>query len=143
MNITFPDEFLAEQWDSIDWDAAAEKLALLQEKLTIAAFGRKEKTIRKLQYQIVNEIDIKCLAVRHVVASTSGPGIDGVRWRTSAEKMRAAKPAQQRYSKAQILASTRYSHRRDALSVALKEGALYSDAEIEAALKNYYRKEVK
>ena len=90
MNITFPDEFLAEQWDSIDWDAAAEKLALLQEKLTIAAFGRKEKTIRKLQYQIVNEIDIKCLAVRHVVASTSGPGIDGVRWRTSAEKMRAA-----------------------------------------------------
>ena len=90
MNITFPDAYLAEQWDSIDWDAAEEKLAQLQEKLTIAAFGRKEKTIRKLQYQIVNEIEIKCLAVQHVVASTSGPGIDGVRWRTSAEKMRAA-----------------------------------------------------
>jgi len=60
-----------------------------------------------------------------------------------AEMKTAGKPAEHRYSKAQILASIRYSHRRDALSVALEEGRLYSDREIEAALKNYYKKEVK
>ena len=58
-------------------------------------------------------------------------------------KSGAAKPAQPAYSKAQILASTRYSGRRDALSVALQEGRHYTEPEIELALKNYYKKEVK
>lgn len=47
------------------------------------------------------------------------------------------------YSRDQILASRRYSMRRDALSVVLKPGKLYTDAQIEEELKNYYKRSVK
>lgn len=47
------------------------------------------------------------------------------------------------FSRAQILAAKRYSNRRDALSVVLEDGRLYTDAQIAAALKSYYGKEVK
>lgn len=90
MKIEFSDEYLASLWDNINWTAAEEKLAQLQERLTIAAFRRDAKEIEQLQKRIVRDTDIKCLAVRHVVASTSGPGVDGVRWKTTAEMMRAA-----------------------------------------------------
>lgn len=56
---------------------------------------------------------------------------------TAAEKKETA------YSKAQILASVRYSGRRDALNVVLKEGRHYTDTEIEKALRDYYGKKVK
>lgn len=51
-----------------------------------------------------------------------------------------AEPA---FSRAQILAAKRYSNRRDALSVVLEDDRLYTDAQIAAALKNYYGREVK
>ncbi|CAK7087490.1 MAG: hypothetical protein ENTB_04234 [Enterocloster aldenensis] len=82
---------LADQWDRIDWDAAEKKLADLQRALTIAAFGRNQSAITSIQKSIVRDLDIKCLAVRHVCRSNSSPGIDKVRWKTSAEKMLAAK----------------------------------------------------
>lgn len=90
MSIDIPDELLAQMWDETDWIAAEEKLALLQERLTIAVYRKNEKEIEDIQKRIVRDIEIKCLAVRHVVNSTSSPGIDKVKWRTSAEKMRAA-----------------------------------------------------
>lgn len=46
------------------------------------------------------------------------------------------------FAKAQILASTRYSNRRDALAVVLEEGKLYTDEQIAEALKDYYGKAV-
>ena len=90
MNIEFPDEVLAAQWENIDWDAAEKKLADWQAELTIAAFRRDDKAIQLIQRRIVCDLDIKCLAVRYVASSGSGPGIDGVRWKTSAQMMRAA-----------------------------------------------------
>lgn len=90
MSIEFPDSYLAELWNTIDWSDVEEKLAIIQEKLSIAAFRRDDNAIRQLQIKIVRDPDFKCLAVRHVTESTSSPGIDGVRWRTAAEKMRAA-----------------------------------------------------
>lgn len=90
MSVDFPDEYLARLWDEKDWDAAEEKLAIQQERLTIAAYRQDSKAIENGQKSIVRDIDNKCLAVRHVCASTSSPGVDGVKWRTSAEKMRAA-----------------------------------------------------
>lgn len=47
------------------------------------------------------------------------------------------------FSRAQILAAKRYSNRRDALSVVLEDGRLYTDAQIASALKSYYGKEAK
>ena len=85
------DAQLAEEWDNIDWTAAEQKLADLQRRLTIAAFGKNRTAIVNIQKAIVRDLDIKCLAVRHVARSNSSPGIDGVKWRTSAEKMSAAR----------------------------------------------------
>lgn len=90
MSMEFPESYLADLWKAIDWPAAEEKLAKLQEKLSVAAFRKDEKGIRQFQIKIVRDLDIKCLAVRHVSSTTSSPGVDGVRWRTPAEKMRAA-----------------------------------------------------
>ena len=90
MSIDLPDEYLARQWDEMDWNAAEEKLALLQERLTIAAYRHDDKEIENIQKRIVRDVDIKCLAVRHVCSSTMSPGVDKVKWKTSAEKMRAA-----------------------------------------------------
>lgn len=90
MSIEFPEEYLASMWDAIDWTAVEEKLATLQASLSRAAFRNDKAEIEKLQKKIVRDTDIKCLAVRHVVESTSGPGVDGVRWKEPAEMMKAA-----------------------------------------------------
>lgn len=85
-----PNELLTKLWEDIDWKAAEEKLTKLQARLTLAAFRQDDKEIEDIQKRIVRDLDIKCLAVRHVVKSTSTPGVDGVRWRTAAEQMKAA-----------------------------------------------------
>ena len=103
MGIVFSDEYLGSLWDAIDWETAKEKLAAMQADLTIAAFRKDAKAIQELQKSIVRDIDIKCLAVRHVVQSRSGPGVDGVRWRTSGEMMRAAMSLTSKDYKAQPL----------------------------------------
>lgn len=90
MSIEFSDEYLASLWNSIDWEAAEAKLAELQHKLSVAAFRRNSKEIEDLQKRLVRDLDMKCLAVRHVVNSTSSPGVDGVKWRHPGEMMRAA-----------------------------------------------------
>lgn len=90
MSIDFPEELLAKMWDEMDWAAAEEKLANFQERLTIAVYRKNDKEIEDIQKRIVRDTEIKCLAVRHVVNSTSSPGVDKVKWKTSAEKMEAA-----------------------------------------------------
>ena len=84
------DEYLTMLWEHIDLKAAEEKLADLQYQLTRAAYRKDGAAIEELQNTIVRDLDIKCLAVRHVVGSSSSPGVDGVKWRTPAEKMRGA-----------------------------------------------------
>lgn len=103
MRIEFSDEYLARLWESIDWAAAEEKLATWQSELTIAAFRKDEKAIQGIQKRIVRDTDIKCLAVRHVANSGSGPGVDGVRWKTNAQMMRAAMSLSSKDYKAQPL----------------------------------------
>lgn len=55
----------------------------------------------------------------------------------------AAKNKPMAYSKAQLIASTRYSGRRDALNVLLEDGRLYTELEVVKALDDYYKKKVK
>ena len=86
MSIDFPDEYLAKMWDEMDWAAAEKKLADLQERLSIAVYRKNDKEIEDLQKRIVRDSEIKCLAVRHVCSSTMSPGVDKVKWKTSAEK---------------------------------------------------------
>ena len=90
MSVDIPEQLLTQMWEEIDWDAVEEKLADLQEKLSIAVYRRNDKEIEDIQKRIVRDTEIKCLAVRHVVSSSSSPGVDKVRWKTPAEMMRAA-----------------------------------------------------
>jgi len=84
------DELLARVWDTYDWEEAEQSLLELQQQLTKAVFRCDEEARVSLQKSIVRLDGAKMLAVRHVCATTSGPGVDGVRWTTSADKMRAA-----------------------------------------------------
>ena len=90
MSIDFPEDALARMWEEVDWDAAEKKLAILQERLSIAAYRMDDKAIRDIQRRIVRDPDIKCLAVRHVVRTSVSPGVDRVKWKTPAEMIKAA-----------------------------------------------------
>ena len=90
MSIDFPEDALARMWEEVDWDSAEKKLAILQERLSIAAYRMDDKAIRDIQRRIVRDPDIKCLAVRHVVRTSVSPGVDRVKWKTPAEMMKAA-----------------------------------------------------
>ena len=89
-SIDFPEEFLKELWESTDWQAAKEILADLQKQIALAAYRRDNEKITALQKQLVRRVEIKLLAVQKVCSSDSGPGVDGIKWKTPGEKMRAA-----------------------------------------------------
>lgn len=48
-----------------------------------------------------------------------------------------------KFTKAQLLKCTRYSHRKDALSVLLKDDERYTHEEVERMLKKFMNKRVK
>ena len=84
------DDELATRWESIDWIACEDELLDMQQKLTKAAFVGDRARILEMQKRIVRSECAKLLAVRHVTETSSGPGIDGIKWVTPCDKMRAA-----------------------------------------------------
>ena len=44
--INFPDETLAEMWNSFDWNSAEEKILKWQKLLSIAAFKSKQDQVK-------------------------------------------------------------------------------------------------
>ena len=77
-------------WRTIDWDKMEDQLLRTQQRLARAAYSRDFEAVIALQKQIVRSLPAKVLAVRHVVQINSEAGVDGVRWKSDAEKMRAA-----------------------------------------------------
>ncbi len=84
------DAELTKMWLNVDWIKAEDILLDMQQKLTKAAFTNNFQRIEELQKRIVRSEFSKLLAVRHVVETSSGPGIDGIKWTTPVEKMKAA-----------------------------------------------------
>lgn len=89
-SIDFPDDFLGELWEEIDWTESERILADLQKKLALAAYQHDGERIKALQMQLVRRTEIKQLAVRKVCGGDSGPGVDSIKWKQPWEKMRAA-----------------------------------------------------
>ncbi len=81
---------LAHMWDTVDWKVVECKVARLQENLVTVADTRNRTEIEKAQRAIFDSLDARMLAVRHVCSASAGPGVDGVVWVQSHEKMRAA-----------------------------------------------------
>ncbi|MFI3292594.1 MAG: exodeoxyribonuclease III [Rikenellaceae bacterium] len=82
-------EQFTRQWESTDWSVHEEYLRQKQIKIAKATYNRNGARIHTLQMELVNAFSARMLAVRHVANSSSETGMDGVKWTTSAQKMRA------------------------------------------------------
>lgn len=84
-------KLLANEWNYMNWDLAERTLFLWQQQIAKAAYARNWDRITQVQKRIVRSYLCKALAVRHVASRGTTPGIDGVKWITDEDKMRAAK----------------------------------------------------
>lgn len=82
---------LADQWMSINWEAAELAIGRLQARITKAAKEGRRNKVRRLQYLLTHSFYAKAMAVRRVVTNSGGKtaGVDGVLWSTDAAKMKA------------------------------------------------------
>ena len=87
---TFNDDAYELLWESADWSAMENKLLEIQGCIAKAVFAKDEAARVRYQIKLVRSLDAKMLAVRHVCESATMPGIDGVKWNTPAERMKAA-----------------------------------------------------
>lgn len=86
-----PDKLLAKQWGNIPWKKVRENVKRLQTRIAKAVKNGNYRLADRLQYLLTNSYYAKMLAV-HRVTSNRGresAGVDGKRWTTSHEKMRA------------------------------------------------------
>lgn len=83
-------ETLTRLWDNIDWEQAEKTLANMQMGLTKTAYARNRELMIWWQKRIVGSLEAKLLAVRHTCSTGGGPGVDGIQWIQSHEKMSAA-----------------------------------------------------
>ncbi len=88
----FTDKELTNQWKSIDWKLVQETVNNLQLRIARAAKDRKWYRVNKLSRLLTTSYHAKLLAVRMVTSTKGGktPGIDGITWKSSADKMKAA-----------------------------------------------------
>lgn len=84
------DEELIRKWKKIDWDAVEERLRKYQCDMTLAAHFFNQLRVVAIQKKIVKDLGIRCLAVKRVVESKAGAGVDGVKWSKPLEMMKAA-----------------------------------------------------
>jgi len=97
-----------EQWklpDGLLWKTIEQKVKRLQMRIAKAAKEGRYRTMRSLQWILAHSFYAKLLAVRRVTSNKgkNTPGIDGVVWRTSRQKMRVVKQLHRRGYRAQPL----------------------------------------
>lgn len=84
-----------EHWTipGIDWSIVRRKVKRLQMRIAKAAKQKKYRLMRSLQWLLAHSFYGKLLAVRQVTSNKgkNTPGIDGVVWRTSRQKMLAVR----------------------------------------------------
>ena len=88
--IEFPKSYLEKLWNEFEWKKAEERIFIWQKSLTKVSIKRNFEEIRKIQDKITNSIEGRMIAIKKVSENSNSAGIDGVRWRNSADKMRAA-----------------------------------------------------
>jgi RNA-directed DNA polymerase len=83
---------LAQQWKTIDWKRVKYVVNNLQSRIASAAKNGNWKTVNKLSRLLTRSFYAKLLSVRKVTTRKGNrtPGIDGIIWPSSADKMRSA-----------------------------------------------------
>jgi RNA-directed DNA polymerase len=86
------DRELARQWNHFPWDKAYSYVNRLQTRIAKAVKEGKTRLARRLQYILTHSYFAKALAVKKVTENKGKrtAGVDGVRWKTPTERMRAA-----------------------------------------------------
>jgi hypothetical protein len=85
-----------EHWklpDGLRWQKVRHKVKRLQVRIAKAAKLRRHRLVRALQWILAHSFFAKLLAVRRVTSNKgkNTPGVDGVVWKTSRQKMDAVK----------------------------------------------------
>ena len=97
-----------EHWklpQGLTWKKVELRVKRLQMRIAKAARNRQYRTMRSLQWILAHSYYAKLLAVRRVTSNKgkNTPGVDGVVWRTSLQKMRAVNQLKRRGYKASPL----------------------------------------
>ena len=92
-------------WDFIQWDTARKHVRRLQVRIAKATKEGKKGKVKALQRLLTCSFYAKCLAVNRVVSNKGAntPGVDGILWRTSCQRMEAVKSIRRKGYKSQPL----------------------------------------
>ncbi|MDR1362218.1 MAG: reverse transcriptase N-terminal domain-containing protein [Holosporaceae bacterium] len=86
----FNEELLNSLWNNANWDKLKNALWNMQRDIALATKGGDRDALSMYQKKLTSSLDAKMLAVRHVMTKCRTPGVDGIRWSTPSECMRAA-----------------------------------------------------
>ena len=89
---------LKSSWEAINWQKATMHVRRLQMRIVKAFQQGKHGKVKALQWILTHSFSAKSLAVKRVVQNEGAktPGIDGVVWKTSAQKIQAVKSLKRR-----------------------------------------------
>jgi RNA-directed DNA polymerase len=92
-------------WDTIDWRTIKKLVQRLQMRIAKAAREGRWGRVKALQWLLTHSFFAKLLAVKRVVSNDgrNTAGVDGVIWKTSSQKLRAARSLRRRGYQAQPL----------------------------------------
>jgi RNA-directed DNA polymerase len=92
-------------WDSIDWKRAKKIVNGIQARIVKAVQARDWNRVRSLERLLARSFAAKLLAVKRVTTNRGKktPGVDGIRWRSPARKLREARRLNMKGYKAQPL----------------------------------------
>jgi len=85
-------------WDAVAWRTIGKDVKRLQMRIAKATREGRWGKVKTLQWLLTHSFAAKLLAVRRVVRNSGRhtAGVDGVIWRTSAQKLKAARSLQRR-----------------------------------------------
>jgi RNA-directed DNA polymerase len=87
-----------ELWNAIDWPTIEKQVLRLQMRIAKATREGRWGKVKSLQWLLTHSFAAKLLAVRRVTqnAGRNTAGVDGIVWKTSAQKHKAARSLQRR-----------------------------------------------
>jgi len=85
-------------WDAINWRALEQQVKRLQMRIAKATRERRWGKVKVLQWLLTHAFSAKLIAVRRVTRNSGRktPGVDGIVWKTAAQKLNAARLLQRR-----------------------------------------------
>lgn len=85
-------------WDAINWRAIEQQVKRLQMRIAKAAREKRWGKVSSLQWLLTHAFSAKLLAVRRVTRNSGRKtaGVDGIVWKTAAQKLNAARSLQRR-----------------------------------------------